>query len=183
VAPGETLYRIGLRYGVAPAQLTQANHIDDPTWVQTGQVLCIPRAPVTQKPPKPVEADPPLRWPLKGVLYARFGKRGGESHDGIDLAAPAGTLVRTAGAGQVLFAGEQPGYGLLVIVEHAPGWVTLYAHNRELRVHEGERVSEGQVVATVGESGHTTGPHLHFELRHNGLPIDPLLYLGQPPSA
>jgi murein DD-endopeptidase MepM/ murein hydrolase activator NlpD len=124
-----------------------------------------------------------LAWPLRGVVYARFGKRGNEVHDGIDLAAPAGTPVRTAAHGRVLFAAEQRGYGLLLIIEHEAGLVTLYAHNEALKVKEGQKVEDGEVVATVGESGHTTGPHLHFEVRVNGIPVDPMLYLGPPPRA
>lgn len=125
----------------------------------------------------------PLHWPLRGVLYARFGRKGKEQHDGIDLAAPAGTPVRTAAEGTVIFAGPQQGYGLLAIVEHAGGLVTVYAHNRDLRVRTGQAVREGQVIATVGESGKTSGPHLHFEVRQDGDPVDPLRYLGPPPSS
>lgn len=139
--------------------------------------------------PPPVKAGPvgnpkgTLAWPLRGVLYARFGKKGAEPHDGIDLAAPAGTSVKTAAAGTVLFAGEQPGYGQIVIVEHAGGLITLYAHNRDLRVKTGQKVRDGQVVATVGDSGRTSGPHLHFEVRRDGMPIDPLLHLGPVPAS
>lgn len=124
-----------------------------------------------------------LQWPLRGVLYARFGRKGKSPHDGIDLAAPAGTPVRTAGEGSVLFAGPQQGYGLLVIIEHAHGLVTVYAHNRDLRVRTGQQIREGQVIATVGESGKTSGPHLHFEVRQDGAPVDPLEMLGPPPSS
>ncbi len=144
-------------------------------------------------PPPPVSrvkvSDPkrvgPLAWPVRGVLYARYGRKGSEPHDGIDLSAPEGTPVRTAAPGTVLYAGEQAGYGSIVLVEHAGGLVTLYAHNRDLRVREGQEVREGQVVATVGETGKTSGPHLHFEVRKGGLPVDPLLYLGPvpPPGA
>jgi len=91
--------------------------------------------------------------------------------------------VRTAAAGTVLYAGEQAGYGFIVLVEHAGGMVTLYAHNRDLRVRDGQEVRDGQVVATVGETGKTSGPHLHFEVRKGGLPVDPLLYLGLVPPA
>jgi murein DD-endopeptidase MepM/ murein hydrolase activator NlpD len=73
--------------------------------------------------------------------------------------------VKTAAPGTTLYAGEQKGYGLIVIVEHADGLVTLYAHNRDVRVKTGQKVREGQVVATVGDSGKTSGPHLHFEVR------------------
>ncbi len=123
-----------------------------------------------------------LQWPLRGVLYARFGKKGREPHDGIDLAAPAGTPVRTAGEGMVLFAGPQSGYGLIVVVGHEKGLVTVYAHSRDLRVRTGQTVRLGQVIATVGESGKTSGPHLHFEVRVEGEPVDPLRFLGPVPA-
>jgi lipoprotein NlpD len=123
-----------------------------------------------------------LQWPMRGVLYARFGKKGKEPHDGIDLAAPAGTPVRTAGEGLVLFAGPQSGYGLIVVVGHEKGLVTVYAHSRDLRVRTGQQVRPGQVIATVGESGKTSGPHLHFEVRVEGEPVDPLRFLGPVPA-
>jgi murein DD-endopeptidase MepM/ murein hydrolase activator NlpD len=123
-----------------------------------------------------------LQWPLRGVLYGRFGKKGREPHDGIDLAAPKGTPVRTASPGLVLYAGEQRGYGNIVLVEHANGLITLYAHNNDVRVRTGQTVREGQVVATVGESGRTSGPHLHFEVRRDGRPVDPLDFLGPIPA-
>lgn len=123
-----------------------------------------------------------LDWPLRGVLYGRFGKKGKEPHDGIDLAAPSGTPVKTAQEGNVLYAGEQQGYGLIVIVQHPSGLITLYAHNRDLRVKTGQTVRRSQVIATVGESGRTSGPHLHFEVRVDGKPVDPLDYLGPLPA-
>jgi murein DD-endopeptidase MepM/ murein hydrolase activator NlpD len=124
-----------------------------------------------------------LDWPLRGVLYGRFGKKGREPHDGIDLAAPAGTPVKTAQDGTVLYAGEQKAYGLIVIVQHPNGLITLYAHNRDLRVKTGQTVRRSQVIATVGESGRTSGPHLHFEVRVDGKPVDPVDYLGPLPSS
>lgn len=134
----------------------------------------------TPNSPPPKER---LDWPLRGVLYGRFGKKGKELHDGIDLAAPEGTPVTTAAEGTVIFAGEQKGYGQIVIVEHDNGLITLYAHNRDVRVKSGQRVRKGQVVATVGQSGKTSGPHLHFEVRHDGMPVDPLNYLGSIPES
>lgn len=124
-----------------------------------------------------------LDWPLRGVLYGRFGKKGREPHDGIDLAAPAGTPVKTAQEGTILYAGEQRGYGLIVIVQHSANLITLYAHNRDLRVKTGQTVRRSQVIATVGESGRTSGPHVHFEVRVDGKPVDPLDYLGPLPSS
>jgi murein DD-endopeptidase MepM/ murein hydrolase activator NlpD len=98
------------------------------------------------------------------------------------LAAPAGTPVKTAGEGVVLFAGPQSGYGLIVVVGHERGLVTVYAHSRDLRVRTGQTVRPGQVIATVGESGKTSGPHLHFEVRVDGEPVDPVRFLGPVPA-
>lgn len=204
VEAGQTLYRISKAYGLTVDELMAANGLEDPKDLKTGQQLWVPGVaaaqPVTTadspEPAAPDRATPPapprgkpavvgrkdgsLQWPVRGVLYARFGRKGKEPHDGIDLAAPAGSPVKTAGEGNVLFAGEQKGYGLIVIVEHPKGLITLYAHNRDLRVKGGQKVREGQVIATVGDSGATSGPHLHFEVRQDGNPVDPLDHLGPP---
>jgi lipoprotein NlpD len=121
--------------------------------------------------------EPPLAWPLQGVLYGRYGVRGGKRHDGIDISAPEGTPVLAAAAGKVLYAGEQAGYGQIVILQHEGGLVTLYAHNSRLLVAEGERVRQGQPIARVGQTGRTSGPHLHFEVREGTRPKNPLLFL------
>jgi murein DD-endopeptidase MepM/ murein hydrolase activator NlpD len=118
-----------------------------------------------------------LGWPLKGVLYGRYGVRAGQRHDGIDIAAPEGTVVNAAAAGTVIYAGEQSGYGAIVILRHENGLVTLYAHNSRLLVDEGARVHRGDAIARVGQTGRTTGPHLHFEVREGTRPRNPLLYL------
>jgi lipoprotein NlpD len=208
VEKGQTLYRIARTYKLSVDALMQANRIDDPRELKSGEELVIPGAhmPSAQvvdadspepAPPARTVSVPerrqsqavkvgttngPLSWPLRGVLYARFGRKGKEPHDGIDLAGPAGAPVKTAAPGTTLYAGEQKGYGLIVIVEHGDGLVTLYAHNRDVRVKTGQKVREGQVVATVGDSGKTSGPHLHFEVRRDGVPIDPLSVLGPVPS-
>jgi murein DD-endopeptidase MepM/ murein hydrolase activator NlpD len=153
-------------------------------------IISAPGSRAAARPPSKSEAVRPvpetkgtLDWPLRGVLYARFGKKGREPHDGIDLAAPAGTPVKTGQEGEVLYAGEQRGYGLIVIIRHSESLITLYAHNRDLRVKTGQKVRRGQVIATVGESGKTSGPQLHFEVRVDGKPVDPLDYLGPLPSS
>jgi murein DD-endopeptidase MepM/ murein hydrolase activator NlpD len=206
VAPGETMYRIAKNYGITVEELSAANGIEDPRTLALGQELVIPgfdkpppsgtstRPPmVVTGPARPAPRPAPSRpipetkgtldWPLRGVLYARFGKKGREPHDGIDLAVPAGTPVKTGQEGEVLYAGEQRGYGLIVIIRHSERLITLYAHNRDLRVRTGQKVRRGQVIATVGESGKTSGPQLHFEVRVDGKPVDPLDYLGPLPSA
>lgn len=146
-------------------------------------VVSAPSRPAS-RPARPVpETKGMLDWPLRGVLYARFGKKGREPHDGIDLAVPVGTPVKTAQEGDVLYAGEQRGYGLIVIIQHSERLITLYAHNRDLRVRTGQKVRRGQVIATVGESGKTSGPQLHFEVRVDGKPMDPIDYLGPLPAS
>ncbi len=122
-------------------------------------------------------ADARLAWPLRGVLYGRYGVRDGRRHDGVDIAAPEGATVTAAASGTVIYAGEQAGYGGVVILKHDGGIVTLYAHNSGLLVSEGDRVARGQAIARVGQTGRTTGPHLHFEVREGTRPRNPLLFL------
>ncbi|HEX9289867.1 MAG TPA: LysM peptidoglycan-binding domain-containing M23 family metallopeptidase [Anaeromyxobacteraceae bacterium] len=132
------------------------------------------------RPPKPAKAqarEAALRWPVHGVLYSRYGVRQGQRHDGIDIAAPEGTVVGAAGGGVVIYAGEQSGYGSIVILRHDTGLLTLYAHASAILVRQGDRVAAGQPIAKVGRSGRTTGPHLHFEVREGTRPRNPLFYL------
>jgi len=125
----------------------------------------------------PAAPGEPLSWPAPGVLISGFGARERDQHDGIDLACPEGTPVRAALDGVVLFAGEQRGYGNLVLVAHEGDLVTVYAHNEENLVRKGERVSRGEEIARVGHTGNATGPHLHFEVRVGAHPHDPLGFL------
>jgi murein DD-endopeptidase MepM/ murein hydrolase activator NlpD len=98
-------------------------------------------------------------------------------HEGVDIAAPAGTPVRAAAAGQVIFVGRMRGYGNLVIVQHQDHFVSVYAHDSANLVREGQIVRQGQVIGRVGRSGRTTGANLHFEVRYNNIARNPLLYL------
>lgn len=125
-----------------------------------------------------------LQAPVQARVSSRFGARvhpvTGErhNHSGVDFAAPAGTPVRAAAAGRVEFAGTRGGYGNLVIVEHADGTETWYAHQRDLAVRAGDQVGAGAVLGTVGSTGRSTGPHLHLEVRRNGVAVDPLPLLA-----
>ncbi|GAB4296424.1 MAG: hypothetical protein Kow0090_11500 [Myxococcota bacterium] len=118
-----------------------------------------------------------FQWPIKGVLYAKFGARKGRHHDGIDISAPKGTVIRAAADGKVLFSGEHRGYGNIIIIGHSDDFVTVYAHNDQNLVSTGDKVQRGEKIGLVGETGRATGPHLHFELRKGTKPIDPLKYL------
>jgi murein DD-endopeptidase MepM/ murein hydrolase activator NlpD len=98
-------------------------------------------------------------------------------HEGIDIAAPAGTPIRAAAAGTVIYAGWLGGYGNLIVLDHGSGLSTAYAHQSALAAGQGQQVAQGQVIGYVGDTGHSFGPHLHFEVRVNGVPVDPLGYL------
>lgn len=119
----------------------------------------------------------PFIWPVDGVLTSRFGKRDGRAHDGIDIGAPTGTKVRAAADGDVIYADSHAGYGNLVLIRHARGLVTVYAHNSKILVNKGQRVKSGQTIAAVGSTGHSTGPHLHFEVRRGVQAENPLSLL------
>lgn len=118
-----------------------------------------------------------LAWPLRGPVTSGFGPRWGRLHAGIDIGAGSGTPIRAAKAGEVIFAGSYSGYGNCVIINHGGGLTTLYAHQSRLGTRDGATVSQGQVIGFVGSTGHSTGPHLHFETRVNGSPQNPRRYL------
>ena len=166
---------------------------DQPAPAEAPAVVAAPsaEAPAIAAPPAPAPksrdavraalANPPARagssfgWPVQGPLLSSYGaKSGGEHNDGINIAAPRGTPVRAAENGVVAYAGEElKGFGRLLLVKHADGWVTAYAHNEELLVAAGDRVTRGQTIATVGSSGHVDRPQLHFEVRRGTRAVNP----------
>lgn len=118
-----------------------------------------------------------LLWPTNGVLTSTFGMRWGRMHRGIDIGASEGTPIYAAAGGTVFFAGPYGDYGNLTLVDHGDGMVTAYAHQSGFAVTSGS-VSRGQTIGYVGNTGHSTGPHLHFEVRIGGTAVDPMGYLG-----
>ncbi len=118
-----------------------------------------------------------LLWPVDGVLLARFGEKDGVPHAGIDLGAPMGTPVWAAEAGQVVFAGEQPGLGNLVVIRGFAGRLTLYGRNEEICVRTGDRVERGGGIARLGDQNGTGLPYLYFEIRERDRPVNPALRL------
>jgi murein DD-endopeptidase MepM/ murein hydrolase activator NlpD len=116
-------------------------------------------------------------WPVNGTVVSGYGMRWGRLHEGIDIAAPTGTPIWAAAAGTVIHAGWLGGYGNLVVVDHGNGLATAYAHASAILVGVGQSVSQGETISLVGSTGNSSGPHLHFEVRVNGVAVDPLLYL------
>jgi len=116
----------------------------------------------------------PLVWPVEGPVISTFGQRARGWHAGIDISAEMGSQVYAAAPGTVVYSGWIRSYGQVVKIEHSNGFITLYAHNLQNLVEAGEEVEAGQVIATVGRSGHASGPHVHFEIRRDGRAYNPL---------
>lgn len=129
-----------------------------------------------EAPARAASAEPQFRWPVRGRVVAGF--RAG-SNDGIKLSVPQGTPIKAAEDGVVAYAGnELRGYGNLVLVRHANGFVTAYAHNASIAVRRGEQVRRGQTIAAAGQTGNVSSPQLHFEIRRGATPVDPMTFLG-----
>jgi murein DD-endopeptidase MepM/ murein hydrolase activator NlpD len=122
-----------------------------------------------------------LVWPLRGPVTSEFGSRWGRFHSGMDIAPGAGTPINAAKAGTVVFAGYNGGYGNFVIIDHGGGVATAYAHMSSIAASQGARIGQGGRVGSVGSTGHSTGPHLHYEVRINGAARNPRQYhVGSP---
>lgn len=177
VQEGENLTVIAAMYQVTVADLVRENGLEDPDRLFSGQRLSVPvrghGGPVV-----PAAGWRSLLMPTPGPLTDVFGVReDGHPHYGIDIGADYGAPVQAAEAGQVIFAGPAGTFGLLVILDHGDGLTTYYAHCSEIAVAYGDRVNAGEIIARVGDTGRSFGPHLHFEVRWNGEPYDPMLYL------
>ena len=118
-----------------------------------------------------------LIYPVNGTFTSPFGQRWGRLHAGIDISAPTGTPIRAADSGRVALAGWTGGYGQYTCIQHTGSMSTCYGHQSRIGVSGGQGVSQGQVIGAVGNTGNSTGPHLHFEVRINGNPVDPMGYL------
>ena len=191
VEKGDTLWGIAQKYGVTVEGLKGLNEVENVRNLKVGARLVVGRQagsmavaasikkkkPATKKAPKKQYA---LLWPVTGTITARYGQRRGDPHDGIDIRAPSGTKVKAARGGEVVFSAKYAGYGYLVVIEHDNGLITAYAHNRENTVKKGDIVKAGQLIAKVGNSGKSTSPHLHFEVRRGANPQNPLRFL--PPN-
>jgi murein DD-endopeptidase MepM/ murein hydrolase activator NlpD len=125
----------------------------------------------------------PSLWPVFGPITSRFGDARASSsgaprsHQGVDISVPPGTPIVAPADGVVSFAGRESEYGLMICLDHGNGFSTAYGHMKEIAVQTGDRVRMGQVIGTVGVSGNTTGPHLHYEVRIQGNAVNPFRYL------
>ena len=178
-APVKTVARAkpAARAGAAPQRRTRPTAVSAPIPRQAIPRQAIPRQAIPKPPPR---SKGSFLWPVQGKLVSGFGpKDDGLHNDGINIAAPRGAAVRAAGDGVVAYAGnELRGYGNLLLVRHAGGWTTAYAHNQRLLVRRGDAVRRGQVIARVGSSGNVATPQSHFELRRGARAVDPVKSLA-----
>jgi LysM repeat protein len=171
---GQTLYSVSRMYGVTLEALMQANGIHDARNVAAGTPLLIPQ----EHPAARQARHTSFLWPIEGAITGPFGPRGKHhQHEGIDIDGSDGDPVKAAASGTVVLAGSNGDYGRTVIIDHGNGLRTLYGHASRLFVKEGDEVHTGDLIAAVGHSGNARGSHLHFEVRRDGRPVNPLPYL------
>ena len=197
VEKGETLYGVSKRYGIDMASLVRVNKITPPYWITAGRRLRLPIAGTTSRPARsaavrarskapgadltrlPARSGRRFMWPVQGRVIVGYGPRAGGLHnDGINILARRGAAVRAAENGMVAYTGnELRGFGNLLLVKHAGGWMSAYAHNEQLLVKVGQKVRRGQTIARVGATGSVVRPQLHFELRRGLRVVDPIEHL------
>jgi lipoprotein NlpD len=205
VQSGDTLFGVAFRNDIDYRDLAAWNNIGSPYTIYPGQSLKLyppsgggrtsagngtrpattvvapastaPKTPVTVKPPPgPASSGFSWRWPAEGVVIGRF-TAGDATKQGVDIAGANGQVVRAASDGVVVYSGGGlVGYGELIIIKHSESWLSAYGHNRKRLVNEGQNVKAGQQIAEMGRSG-ASRDMLHFEIRYNGKPVDPLQYL------
>lgn len=201
VQAGETGFSLAYKYGVPWEQIALANSIETAALVQVGQKLLIPTlikptstelakpsasASTPAAGPAPVSALPATSktrfvWPVSGPIRRDF-RTGANYHDGLDITAPEGSTVNAAATGTVIFAGqEQDQFGNLVVLDHGDGWFTAYGFLSRITVKQGAKVASGERIGLVGSTGRAKGSELHFEVRRDGKPVNPLDELPKAP--
>ena len=165
--------------GVAKNSTAQTSNTQAKTLPATTSVASKPKYEAPQQTTPVQNRTAKFAWPVRGTIISGFGNLGsGRKNDGINIKAALGTGVVAADAGTVAYAGnELKGFGNLILIKHADGWITAYAHNDKLLVKKGQKVSRGEKIATVGSSGSVTSPQLHFEVRAGKKAVNPRSYL------
>lgn len=183
VRSGESLLEIAAQYDVSVDAISEVSGLWDPNRLRVGQVLTIPVPGYVAHTPAPDKSsDLRLWWPMQGEITTYFGEKEAYylsgAHTGIDLAADVGAPVRAAADGKVVVAVKQANnLGWHIVLDHGSGYSTVYGHLSRFAVDEGDVVKRGGAIGSVGNTGFSLGPHLHFEVRRSGTPVDPLKYL------
>jgi len=188
VKRGETLWRIAKTYEVNLQALAELNNIDDVTKIKAGQKIFIPGVSQTKRlvvtsqespreTPKIIKDKGGFIWPVQGKVVSKFGVISGLQYEGIEIAAPLGAPVKAARDGEVVYAGSLKGYGNLLILKHQSQYNTVYAYNQTNLVSLGRRVKKGETIANVGNTGRSSDPRLHFQIRKKNQARNPLFFL------
>jgi murein DD-endopeptidase MepM/ murein hydrolase activator NlpD len=187
VGRGDTRFTISYLYGVPWSDIAVANGLAGNAELRPGQKLLIPSviaapvaAPASIAPAATTASPARFTWPIPGAVRRGFvpRTRSTDFHEGVDIRTPLGTAVRASAPGRVLFAGDEPRqFGKLVVIEHEGGWQSAYAFLSRITVREGDTVGQGERVGLSGQTGRARGPELHFEMRRNNRPVDPVQHL------
>ncbi len=178
VKKGDTGFAIAFLYGMPFSQIALANGIKEDSVLKVGRKLIIPALIAN---PEPIAiTKPAFRRPHDGkVILGWRRKADGTGHEGLDFSIKTGDMIRAAASGTVIFAGKAPErFGNLVVIDHGNGWDTAYGHLGKITVKKGDTIRAGERLGLGGQSGEATEPELHFEIRHDGQPIDPAPKLG-----
>lgn len=177
VSPGESVASIARKFNLKTETIMEDNNLEDASKLKIDQKLVLRGA----KPEFSYQdrLDQKFMYPINTRITSYYGPRWGRVHEGLDFAAPMGSPIRAVSSGRVVYSGWATGYGYVVIIEHQKGLRTLYAHNSKLLVSVGESVGRGEVISRSGNTGNSTGPHLHLEVQVNGRPENPLNYINK----
>lgn len=181
IRPGETLWDIARNYNVDLNELQRLNSNKQACNLKIGDLIKLPQNSAqvafseSVKPSRSIVSR--FVWPIRGTITSKYGWRSSGFHHGLDIAGDLGDPVQAAAGGVVSFTGYISLYGNTVIIDHPNGKQTLYAHLNATKVKSGDRVARGAIIATVGSTGRSTGPHLHFEIKQGDTREDPLVYL------
>ena len=187
VKPGDCLSEIANLYNCDINTLVKINNIKNPNYILAGQKIKVPFNNKEKKDYKVMSRyhNQNFIWPCQGKLSSYYGWRTHpiynerKFHTGIDIALPIASPIYAAQDGVIIFSGWQSGYGKIVKIQHRDGKITYYAHNLKLFYEKGKKVQQGKIIALSGNSGISTGPHLHFEIRINNEHVNPLKYLNK----
>jgi murein DD-endopeptidase MepM/ murein hydrolase activator NlpD len=184
IKDGENLWDLASAYKINLDDLIAINDFDSPDKLKVGQQIILPSVEslnvekkILAKATSSSTSVSRGGWPASGKITSKFGPRWGREHKGIDIAVSTGTSVKASMPGKVTFSGWEGGYGYLVKISHGNGLETYYGHNSKLIAKVGQTVDKGTVIAKSGSTGNSTGPHVHFEVRKNGDPVNPYQYL------
>lgn len=177
VEEGDTLWDLANQYGVDISAIMKYNNKSD-DMLAVGERIVVPggRQRSVHTSSRAIVAR--FVWPTAGEFSSPYGYRWGRIHAGIDIANDAGTAIRAARAGRIISAGWQSGYGYTIVIDHGNGYSTLYGHLNDFVTSQGQYVQTGQMIGYMGSTGNSTGPHLHFEVRVNDRPVNPMNFLN-----